>query len=439
MTFIGCKNNKMKDYSVVYSSKDIDYSSPDYIKYQFDKLDKKIDKEISSKNDHYTWMDDVINDCTNGTILFEPKYTGNLFLISKLKLTKHFGGYKVEGVISNTSPFDISNIKIASAIMLISIKDSVKSIRSSSKIYAEKLNSGTANAFSIDVSIIDKSRLTSISDVKNLPQENSVDSDSSSSILDELKIKDEYYNLGISIEEYVIHYKTFGSPSEVIDKNYLSDTIYNYNTSFSEIVYGVSDFRNEDDFENINPLGQYEFDGIGKIESKYSKIKGEEKWKALHDLMVARAKGVQSFGNNPATKDDVGNPTTSQTTVKPPEKTDLNASYERLKARNKSYAANIGKKFVDARNPALAHGNFEFDQYVTNVDRFKNSPCYDKLGFNPVKALKDSIGLEQEYQACENEYRIKRNTKMFIYFFTAFMLFIITMVLFKKYYKKRIH
>jgi hypothetical protein len=99
----------------------------------------------------------------------------------------------------------------------------------------------------------------------------------------------------------------------------------------------------------------------------------------------------QSFGNNPATKDDVGNQTTSQTTVKPPEKTDLNASYERLKARNKSYADNIGKKFVDARNPALAYGNYEFDQYTTNIDRYRGygKKVFNEIGFNPLEENED--------------------------------------------------
>ena len=95
----------------------------------------------------------------------------------------------------------------------------------------------------------------------------------------------------------------------------------------------------------------------------------------------------QTFGDNPSTKDEVGKSTTSQTTVKPPEKTDWNAKYQEAVARNKQYAATLPKKFADARNPALAHGNFEFDQYVTNVDRYRGygKETFNKLGFNPLE------------------------------------------------------
>lgn len=144
----------------------------------------------------------------------------------------------------------------------------------------------------------------------------------------------------------------------------------------------------------------------------------------------------QQLGNNSATK------TTTDPTPKPGKimtHAESVASYNRDMARAKAYASNLPKKFAEARNPALAYGDYEFDSKATNFERFKNSPCYSKLGFDPIKAMNDSVGLEKEYQVCEKEHRIKRNTKIFIYFFTAFVLFIITMVLFKKYYKKRIH
>ena len=57
----------------------------------------------------------------------------------------------------------------------------------------------------------------------------------------------------------------------------------------------------------------------------------------------------QTFGDNPSTKDEVGKSTTSQTTVKPPEKTDWNAKYQEAVARNKQYAATLPKKFEIGR------------------------------------------------------------------------------------------
>ena len=42
-----------------------------------------------------------------------------------------------------------------------------------------------------------------------------------------------------------------------------------------------------------------------------------------------------------------------------------------------------------------------FDAEGLNFDRFKNSSCYDKIGFNPSW---DMDGLENEYQNCESEH-----------------------------------
>jgi len=42
-----------------------------------------------------------------------------------------------------------------------------------------------------------------------------------------------------------------------------------------------------------------------------------------------------------------------------------------------------------------------FDAENLNFDRFKNSSCYDKIGFNPSW---DMDGLENEYQNCESEH-----------------------------------
>jgi hypothetical protein len=42
-----------------------------------------------------------------------------------------------------------------------------------------------------------------------------------------------------------------------------------------------------------------------------------------------------------------------------------------------------------------------FDAENLNFERFKNSSCYDKIGFNPSW---DMDGLENEYQNCESEH-----------------------------------
>ena len=57
------------------------------------------------------------------------------------------------------------------------------------------------------------------------------------------------------------------------------------------------------------------------------------------------------------------------------------------KAESDKSAANVGKEAIKARNPLLAYGNYEFDQYTTNVDRYRGygASTFNKLGFNPLE------------------------------------------------------
>jgi hypothetical protein len=57
------------------------------------------------------------------------------------------------------------------------------------------------------------------------------------------------------------------------------------------------------------------------------------------------------------------------------------------RADSEKSAANVGKQAIQARNPLLAYGNYEFDQYATNVDRYRGygASTFNKLGFNPLE------------------------------------------------------
>ena len=60
-----------------------------------------------------------------------------------------------------------------------------------------------------------------------------------------------------------------------------------------------------------------------------------------------------------------------------------------------------------------------FDVEATNFERFKNSPCFDELGFNPMG---DLASLEQAYQDCEKVKYTSRNLKaLYILAFIAFL------------------
>lgn len=110
------------------------------------------------------------------------------------------------------------------------------------------------------------------------------------------------------------------------------------------------------------------------------------------------------------TKDTVYN---NDKTTDPPatQKLDLNAMYQKRVAEIKQFGAST-KNLVEFKDPQLARGNYEFGARETNVDRYKNSPCFNKLGFNPNEAKTDSIRLEAEYKACEKEYRMNKLKKL---------------------------
>lgn len=66
-----------------------------------------------------------------------------------------------------------------------------------------------------------------------------------------------------------------------------------------------------------------------------------------------------------------------------------------------------------------------FDSDGLNFERFKNSSCYDKIGFNPTW---DMDSLEKEYQDCESEYNFK--ILMNIIYVTLFLIIISVIVIF---------
>ena len=136
----------------------------------------------------------------------------------------------------------------------------------------------------------------------------------------------------------------------------------------------------------------------------------------------------QQLGNNTSTKTDLGTQVTYQTTLPPGKKTmaDLQNDYNKRAAFQKDLTKNIGAKAeAVAYNPYMSFKSYEFDPNPINFERFKNSPCYNKLGFNPIQAKTDSIGLEMEYQACEKE--TKQNMKNKYGIIIGSLLFILSL------------
>ncbi len=66
-----------------------------------------------------------------------------------------------------------------------------------------------------------------------------------------------------------------------------------------------------------------------------------------------------------------------------------------------------------------------FDAEALNFDRFLNSPCYDKIGFNPTW---DMNWLEQQYSECESEYYTKKALN--ILYLVLFISILVIIVIF---------
>jgi hypothetical protein len=107
----------------------------------------------------------------------------------------------------------------------------------------------------------------------------------------------------------------------------------------------------------------------------------------------------------------------SQTTIKPTDQTEnvsAQERYRRLVQRGKFYDQNQASILSQSIRPMQAYGNYEFDPVSTNFYRFKNSPCFEKLGFNAVRAMNDSLNFELEYQSCEISYKNDQSKKRFL-------------------------
>lgn len=66
---------------------------------------------------------------------------------------------------------------------------------------------------------------------------------------------------------------------------------------------------------------------------------------------------------------------------------EANEIYENNKVRSKVYAQNLGKIASQYVNPAFAYGDYAFDRYKTNVDRYLGygESTFRELGFNPLE------------------------------------------------------
>jgi cell division protein FtsL len=103
-----------------------------------------------------------------------------------------------------------------------------------------------------------------------------------------------------------------------------------------------------------------------------------------------------------------------QTQVSPPKTLEDLAQERGLKWLEKDMQLNTKNDQVKS---------YTYDAKATNFERFKNSPCYDKIGFDPTS---DMTSLEQQYSECEN----KQITKIILKSIYILIFFILLGVVF---------
>lgn len=78
-----------------------------------------------------------------------------------------------------------------------------------------------------------------------------------------------------------------------------------------------------------------------------------------------------------------------------------------------------------AGNPTPSGGIIGYDAEASNYNRFKESPCFEKLGFSAFRRLDDQ---ERMYQACESEYyknlTIKIVSSLSVFGFIGYMIYV---------------
>ena len=81
-------------------------------------------------------------------------------------------------------------------------------------------------------------------------------------------------------------------------------------------------------------------------------------------------------------------------------------------------------------NPKGQLETYAFDSKSTNYERFKNSPCFDKIGFSPLslKTPENVKALEEIYEACEHRNTVSKFWKGT--FFGAFVLVLLATIYF---------
>ena len=81
-----------------------------------------------------------------------------------------------------------------------------------------------------------------------------------------------------------------------------------------------------------------------------------------------------------------------------------------------------------------AYGKIQsWDPSATNFKRFKNSPCFDELGFNPMG---DLASLEQAYRECEKVKNSNRNLS--VLYILAFVVLLSAIIFFSLPKEKRL-
>jgi hypothetical protein len=170
--------------------------------------------------------------------------------------------------------------------------------------------------------------------------------------------------------------------------------------------YGNREIERTPDHEINFPNHDLKINNNNKNYKKHKKLKNQtpqEKFDALMNKVQAKANAVQS-------KDEYANINSHEKNANAYQRINI----ENYKTSNKDEIKDNGNEYSKIKT---------YDTELTNYKRFKNSSCFNEIGFNPTWDIKS---LEMKYKECENEHKVQSGLK--IIFILCFILIVLLVV-----------
>lgn len=189
-------------------------------------------------------------------------------------------------------------------------------------------------------------------------------------------------------------------------------------------------FHAQEGFNSLDPLGP----SYGKMNRSIHDVSVQDDW-------VEKMPSSKKI-NFPDPYYPPANPTKSNNTAPKNANEEFKSELNDVKSLPKNQQAQAAGNTWEKHMNRIAAQNQDFNTYskvqsfdakATNYERFKNSPCFDELGFNPMG---DLASLEQAYRECEKVKNTNRNLS--VLYILAFIVLLSAIIFFSLPKNKRL-